>query len=187
MSDPYSQHDFRDAVYAPNSPESKSKGSWKWLWGLLIGGGLLVLLPCGGCVGFLVYMTSVGPETSVYTANELPKRFEETAREVGALEDGERILYFYSDALTDIRSGFYFVSDRKVVAYNQDAVTPLTIVAFDQIEDLQLQRDTSFLTDSEVHLTLKDGSPVSFPLSSELDRDQAFFEAIQRSIDAAKP
>lgn len=131
----------------------------------------------------MAYIGTVGPETSVYTGNEVPKRFSDTMREVGALDEGEQILYFYSDALGDIRSGFSFVSDRKVAIYSKDATTPLTIVAFDQITELELHRDTSFLEDSVITLLLQDGSPVSFPVSSEMDRDEQFFEAIQQHVD----
>jgi hypothetical protein len=136
------------------------------------------------CAGLVVYVGAVGPETSVYPGNLVPKRFLTSMRDVGALEEGEQIDFFYSDGFTDIRNGFYFVSDRKVVIYAEDAGdTPLTVVTFDEILDAHLVRDTSFLEDSEIVLELDDGRVLPFPVSSERDRDILFHEAIVRRLD----
>lgn len=155
------------------------------LW-IAVGVGICVLLPCCGMLGWFVYIGTYGPETSVYTGNEVPARFMNVMRDVGALEDGETILYFYSDALTDIRDGFYFVSDRGVAVYSDETGDkPLIKIPFDQIADADLVRDESFLGDSEITLKLKAGNPVSFPVSSEGDKDERFFEAIQDGMAKA--
>ena len=130
-----------------------------------------------------MYIGVTGPETSVYTGNQVPKRFVDTMKDVGALEPGETILYFYSDGLTDIRKGFYFVSDRKVAIYSTETGdTPLTAIPFDQIEDVDIARSDSFFDDSDVTLTLKNGGEVSFPLSQENDKDEKFVEAIKARL-----
>ena len=127
-----------------------------------------------------MYIGAVGPETSVYTGNQIPKRYLDTMTQVGALEPGENILYFYSDAITDIRDGFYFVSDRKVAIYTAESgEEPLTTVKFDEIDGVDIARSDTFLEDSEVTLTLKGGDEVSFPLSKENDKDEKFVEAIK--------
>lgn len=46
----------------------------------------------------------------------------------------------------------------------------------------KLYRDTSFINDSIITLELKAGSIVSFPVSSERDRDVKFYDAIQERI-----
>jgi len=164
-------------------PPKRGMPWWGWL---IVGFVVVVALPCFGCLGWLAYIGTVGPETSVYTGNNVPSRFIDTVKDVGALEPDETILYFYSDALSDIQNGFYFVSDKRVVIYNESTGgDPLTVVGFDQIETLDLYRDTSFLTDSEVYLELKDGSTISFPLSSETGGDERFFKAIQDGVDKA--
>jgi hypothetical protein len=107
----------------------------------------------------------------------------ETATEVGALEPGEKVRFFYSDALLEIRDGFYFVSDRSVVVYIEDGRDePLTKLTFDQIKDIEIIRDTSFLEDSQILLTTVDDELIAFPVSSEFDRDQKFFDAIDEKI-----
>jgi len=157
------------------------------LW-VLVGFGVLVLLPCCGLFGWLAYIGSYGPETSVYTGNEVPARFLDVMKDVGALEPGEKLLYFYSDALTDIRGGFYFVSDRGVVIYSEAAGDePLVRIAFEEIAEADLGREESFFIDSEITLELKDGRPISFPVSSEGSKDVRFFESIEDGIAKARP
>lgn len=162
----------------------RRRSGLRWLVFLLGGVALFALLSCGGCMIWVIYLGTYGPETSVYAGNEIPNRFIETMKSVGALEEGETILYFYSDALTDIRDGFYYVSDRRVVVYSQAAGgSPLTTVAFEEIAEMNLDRDESFFTDSQITLGLKDGRPLSFPVSSDVGGDQRFFEAIETRVD----
>lgn len=150
------------------------------IWWLVGGAAGFILLSCGGILGFMVYLGAYGPETSVYTGNRIPSRFLRTIDSVGALDDDETIVYFYSDAMTDIRDGFYFVSSKKVAVYSQQTGDePLTAIPFEEIEDVDLYRNESFFEDSEITVYLKNGRIVSFPVSSEFDRDQQFYEAIQ--------
>lgn len=153
-------------------PAAKSN---KLLWFALGGIGLFVVLPCIGCIGLVGYMGIVGPETSVYVGNQVPDRFVKTLNARGALEEGETILYFYSDAMTDISNSFSLVSDQKVAVCVEGV---LTIVQFDEIAETELIRDESFFEDSVLTLDLKNGQAVSFPVSSEYGRDERFHEAI---------
>jgi hypothetical protein len=168
------------ATHDPNAHASRHSP----LRGVALGLAVVVGLSFFTCAGFVVYGGAVGPEIHVYPGNLVPKRFITIMRDVGALEDGEQIDFFYSDSFSDIRDGFYFVSDRRVVIYAQDAGdTPLTSVAFDQIAQAHLLRDTSFIDDSEIVLELHDGRVLPFPASSERDRDVLFHQAIERRID----
>ena len=171
--------------YSPLSPESlayhqpKPRKSRLWLW-LLAGVGGFIIIVCAGLVGFIIY-AGTGPDTSVYTGNQVPQRFIETMKSVNAMDDDESLLFFYSDGFRDIKDGFYFVSDKKVVVYFDDAAgPPLTIIQFDEIADLELARNESFFVDSQITLILDDGSAVSFPVSSEFGKDKKFFDAIER-------
>jgi hypothetical protein len=166
-------------VLGPGEPRRGAGRLWLWL---LLGAGAFAMLVCGGILLAVIYVGISGPETSVYTGNQVPKRYVDIMRDVGALERGETLLYFYSDALTDIRDGFYFVSDKKVVTYSETAGSPLTAIPFEEIADVQLFRNESFFEDSQITLELKDGRPVSFPVSSEYDKDQDFLEAISQRV-----
>jgi len=184
MQDP-SQHQASMPEYGGHGEPRPTRRRIGLGWLSLVIGGVAFLgvISCGGCGIWFVYLGTYAPETSVYAGNEVPNRFIETMKSVGALEEGETILYFYSDALTDIRDGFYFVSDRRVVVYAEAAGgSPLTTVGFDEIAELDIVRDESFFTDSQITLELKDGRPVSFPVSSEVGGDERFFEAIEERV-----
>jgi len=172
-------------VQRPPAPPPKKKRLPGWAWALIVVGGL-VLLSCTGLVGFLIHVGSVGPETKVYTANEVPARFADTLRQLKLLEPGEQIRFFYSDALKDIRDGCYFVSDRKVAVYNRSSATPATTVKFDQIADVQLDSSGSKWEDGSITMTQKDGNTVAFPVSSEQGRDKLFYKAIKDRVKGAK-
>jgi hypothetical protein len=156
-----------------------------WIW-IVVGTAAGILLSCAGCFGVLAWIGTAGPETAVYSGERVPSRFTETMREIGALDDGEQIAYFYSDAVVDIKSSFYFVSDRRVVVYSDTARPPLVEVSFDEIESVELYREESFFIDSEIVLELADGSSVSFPVSSEREGDVRFAEAIEARLDDAR-
>jgi hypothetical protein len=160
-------------------PQQKSNTLW-WVLGIV--GGFVILFVFV-VVGLLTYVGTVGPETSVYSGNQLPTRFQETIEEVGALEEGEKIKYFYSDGFTDIRNGFYFVSDRNVVIYSDQLDPALTVIPFAQIDSVHLSRDESFFLDSEITVMLEDGAVYNFPVSSEYDRDSVFFQEIKKHVE----
>lgn len=143
------------------------------------------MLSCLGCVGVIAWIGTYGPDTAVYAGNSVPQRFIRTMRDVGALDEDEEILYFYSDAISDIREGFCIVSDRKAAVYSRDVEPPLTVIYFDEIADVNLYRDDSFFFDSEIIVELNDRRPVSLSVSSERDGDVRFFEAIQSRVAPA--
>ncbi len=156
---------------------------WRPLWWIAGGFAVVMLICCGGIGVGVMYIGIAGPETSVYVGNQVPERFLSTAREVGALDDDEKVRFFYSDSLVNIREGFYFVSDRKVAIYIEDGrETPLISVAFDDIASANISRDESFFEDSQIMIETTDGELIAFPVSSEFDRDEAFFKAIEEKI-----
>jgi hypothetical protein len=164
------------SLQPPPAPRAGTNPLW-WVFGAGIA---FLVVCCGGLVAGLAYVGVVGPETSVYVGNQVPERFLKTAREVRALEEGEQVRFFYSDGFTNIRDGFYFVSDQKVVIYIEDGrELPLTAIPLDKIEHVELSRDESFLNDSEITIETTDGDYFAFPVSSEFDRDEAFFRAIE--------
>ncbi len=171
---------FPEADLAPVQQTTPRRGVPIWVWGVLVIVLGLVVLPFVGLIGWVVYVGTYGPDTSVYTANRVPTRFIETMHDLEVLGEDEELLYFYSDAMTDITDGFYFVSDKKVVVYTTlYGDDPLTAIPFDQIQDVSLDRDESFLLDSEITIDLAAGDVISFPVSSEYDRDEDFYNAIR--------
>ena len=78
----------------------------------------------------------------------------------------------------DITDGFYLLTDRKVVVYSTTYFEPAILIPFDDIQELSIEYDESFFTDSVVWITRADGSTVSFPVSSEGGGDKRFYKAL---------
>lgn len=167
-----------DHTSRPDQVVPQQKKSSALIYVLVAVGGLLLLV-CGGCFTGLVFIGAVGPDTAAYKGRGIPQRFLTVAEEVGGLEAGETVHYFYSDAVLDVKNGFSYVSDRKVVVYSLADTPPLIAVPFEAIQNVTLERDESFVTDSIIMLETED-SFIRFPVSSEKNRDVGFYEAIRR-------
>lgn len=173
-------HDFSEKPQFPfHEPPRKKKKSGP-LGLILISGSVMVMLCCGGCLGFLGYVGVAGPETSIYVASDIPESYEETARKVGGLEMDEQIEFFYSDAMIDIEDSFYYVSGKKVVIYIKTESPPLTEIPFEEIMACELERDESPFLDGFVTIVTRNRDIFQIPVSSDMDRDVDFHETIVR-------
>jgi len=145
-----------------------------------------VLKILGICLAGLIGLGVIGvmvlgyrsPETYVYPGKQVPKRYMKEIRELGLLEEGEKIAYFYSDGMLDIKEGLYFVSDRHLVLYCKDWEEPKTIIDFENITKIDAEYNDSFLEDTYVTVETVSGLEVSFPVSSERKRDEKFVQHI---------
>ena len=177
----------RDSQFQPRGEflfdQQQPKNSNCLLW-LLGGFATLVVLFCGvGLVG-IVYLGFNAPKTSVYVGNRVPNKYVNRAQETGAIEKGEKIKFFYSDGIMDVRESFVLATDSKICVHIEDGrEVPLQIIEFPEIESAELDRDESFINDSEITVELKNGEHVSFPVSSEFNRDEDFFAHIQKHIN----
>jgi len=171
--------DELDALAEPpplRQTPARRRARWvPWLLGCLGLAGLVFLALLAG----LVYIGVYGPDTSVYPGSRVPSRYVETLRTVGALEPDEELLFFYSEAIVDVKNSCSFLSDRRVGMYVEGAVTPLVTISLDDVENVWLDRDTSFWVDSVITVLARDGRELWFPVSSEEDGDQRFFRALE--------
>ncbi len=115
------------------------------------------------------------PDTYVYLGNQMPKKYLKEIRTMNLLENNEKIKYFYSDGLYDIKEGFYFVTDQKLVAYSENWEEPETIIYFNEIISLEVEYHDSWYEDSYIMLKTNDGLELDFPVSSERKRDKDFY------------
>ena len=130
----------------------------------------------------LYIIGSIAPVTSVYLGRQVPKKYVEEIKGLKLLRHGEKIVYFYSDGFIDIKDGMYFVTDQNVVAYNNLWEEPETIIPFETIDSLSVDYDDSFLEDSYIFIRTLDGLEVTFPVSSERNRDKIFYEFIRKRL-----
>ena len=146
--------------------------------GLISCGGLVVL---GGMaiLGTLMYIGMVSPGTSVQYGHAVKQQYITKMRDLHLIGPGERIHFFYSDAILDIEDGMYVLTDRKLFLYSQTWEEPFVPIEFHEIQAVSLQRDDSFFTDSTLTVDLKNGDAYWFPLSSEQFVDVAFAEKLK--------
>jgi len=149
---------------------------------------IIAIAVVGACIaaligGGLLYIGIVGPETFVVSGRQMTKAHSRIIRELNLLEDAERIQYFYSDALTDIRKGMYFVTDKKLVLYNANWEESKLVAPFAAVADAQLERNESFFKDSYITIRLDNGEVWMFPVSSERGNDKAFYDYLISRIN----
>ncbi len=139
--------------------------------------GFAIVLLCSG----VLYIGAVSPEKRVVSGAQLPTRFVDTIRQLELIDDDERIRLFYSDGLIGIKEGMYFVTDRQLVIYSESYEQPAIRIAFDQIKAIDAAYSDSWLSDSSVWVTLKDGAAYVFPLGMEAGGDRRFVETLRES------
>jgi hypothetical protein len=127
----------------------------------------------------LVVIGTFGPDTAVYPGRQLPKRFLSTIESLNLIAKDEKIRYFYSDGLIDIKTGMYFVTDRTLVLYSSEWAEPKIIIPLTNITSMEVEYDDSFFGDSMVFVTTRSGEEFTFPVSSEKGLDKKFIQAIQ--------
>ena len=113
----------------------------------------------------LMVIGIISPETYIYRENEIPKRYLTEIKELGLVDADEKIRFFYSDALYDIKEGMYFVTDRRLTIYLKEWDDPVHQLQLAEIDYLDAQYDDSFITDSWIRITTEFGEEAEFPLS----------------------
>jgi len=153
---------------------------------LLIGCGAFAALAVVSLLVFVVVVGIYGPDAAVVPGPQLPTRFVSTIRDLGLLAAGEEIRLFYSDSLVDIRDGMYFLTDRKLVIYDDDFAEPAIVVPLTELEAIDVHYDDSFFADSEIQVTRDDGTETWFPVSNDQGGDKRFYEALREAWADAK-
>lgn len=128
-------------------------------------------------LGFVV-LAMLGPETSVYSGKQLPAKYIKVIESMDLIEQNESIKYFYSDAIYDIRSGMYFVTDKNLVLYSKAWAEPANIIPLNSIKSVYSQAEDSFNGDIVVTVITDNDDSYIFPVSVENGTDKHFIDAL---------
>jgi hypothetical protein len=141
---------------------------------------LLIGIPSLLVLAFIILcvLASFGPDTEVVPGKQLEAKYLSGMRELGVLHNDEQVMYWYSDALFDFRSGFYFFTNKKVVVYSNEFEAPAIIVPYSDIVDIDFVENPSWIEDSQITLYCSDGSSVFFPVSSDNGGDKKFHDLL---------
>lgn len=129
-------------------------------------------------IGYLMFISSFWPETEVVPGRMLKKKYLSFVEEQRLIEDGDEIIYWYSDGFTDFKNGFYFFTKEKVVVYSQDWENPAIIVPFNVVDNIYFKQSNSFFEDSLIVLMLNDDTEVWIPVSNEKGGDKRFHKTL---------
>lgn len=95
-------------------------------------------------------------------------------------------VFFYSDAIFDIKEGMYFVTDHKLTVYTEEWDEPIHQFELANIDSIDAQYNDSFIEDSWMIITTQLGDGAEFPLSSENKRDRLFVQHIEDHAPLAR-
>lgn len=154
-------------------PARKSRGPLFYIASII--GGLVLII-----FSTLMIVGAMSPPVEVIPGKQVDKEYISFAREQDLLEPRENMHFWYSDAMIDFKSGFYFFTDSKVVVYSKDWEEPALVMPFEEITDIEFEHQPSAIEDSQVTLYLKDESFVYFPLSSDNGGDLRFYEKMKK-------
>lgn len=165
----------------PYPPPPARRGMPTWAKVLLVLGGAGIL-GVAALFGVLIYIGVNSPGTAVIPGRQLKSKFVKQINQLGVLEPGEQIEYFYSDAMIGIEDGFYLVTDRAVILYSRNWTPPVIRVDYADIRDTSTSFSTSWFIDSVMVLTLDDGTVISVPAATENGGDKRMYDAIDARV-----
>lgn len=145
--------------------------------------GCVIGLPITLFLVFITYIGVVGPDTKIVTGQRIKHAHKRTIQDLQLLEKDEKIEYFYSDALTDVKDGMYMITNKHLILYSDFLEPPKNIIPFVAIKEVDLERHLGFFEDSEITVSLYNGLEFYFPLSTELSGDKRFTQRLKEKAN----
>ena len=129
----------------------------------------------------LLAETQLIPSTKAVKGHELRQATIQQLVDHGVLEADETVQYFYSVGFISYLEDGNLFTDRRVISYQSlDSDEPyLDAATFDEIAGLDISYSESFLDDSLIEVTLKNGDSFYLYVSAEEKGDRKFFKALE--------
>ncbi|WP_143549367.1 hypothetical protein [Rhodopirellula bahusiensis] len=141
---------------------------------------LMAIIALFAAVGWGL-MTGHVADTKVLPGGKLPPRITKIVSASAGLAQDERILFFYSSAMTPEGDG-NLLTDRRVVSYVADGTdTWCDSIALDEVESVDFIQSDSWLEDSTIVIVSTDGYELTLYASNEGGGDVRFVDAIRRA------
>ena len=131
--------------------------------------------------------TGFFPKDSVVRGDQLASRDVKYLQRAGVVEPGDRIAFFYSDAMWSMRNDGNGISQRHVFSYWKDEDDHLQIeqVDFDKIDDIAVHWSTSAFENTIVEVYRRDRSKVVLYLSHQGWKDKTFVKELKARVKKA--
>ena len=150
---------------------------------LLVGCGVVI----GGIVGLLMLVGLAIEAGSVPDANALPKgklhpRVITQLRELGIIESDEDVQFFYSAALFSIEADGNLFTDKRAISYQKtDEQLELYSATYQEIASLEFNQRDTWVDDSTIIVTKKDGDWFALIVSTGAQGDELFFKLLEET------
>lgn len=156
--------------------DGKMSGGMKALIGCAAGcGGLMAL----GMIGFIV-LAMMAPEDNIVAGSQMPSEQVQTLKSIGALNDDEQIVYFYTVGLMDITEGGSFFTDKRVVNYIPVGETGHHIneASYEEITAINPTWSTSWIDNTIFTIEKDDGTFFDLEVTALEQADKRFHQRL---------
>ena len=160
----------------------------KLMIGCLIAAGALI-------AAAVVFLLAIGialeagylPDTVAQPAGKIHARYISQLTQMKVVGQDERVLYFYSAALFSIRNDGNLFTDKRVIAY-QESSGELDVLSatYDEIESIDFESSESWIDDSWITVTKKDGTFFVLYVSTEANGDKNFYNTLNQTWQKKK-
>jgi len=125
------------------------------------------------------------PENSHTAGSRLWDHNSEFLQQVGLLQKGEKVLYFYSDGVLSIEDDGNILTDAKVISYWKDDETKEFFVEtarYEDIETIETDYSDNFTDPTVITIRRNDGSDFILVVPSQENRDVAFVDELESRL-----
>jgi len=151
---------------------------------------VLLCLLGASLLGLAIFGTVAGtPSTKVLMGGEIDAKHIEWLRAAGILNSDEIVEFFYSSGILSIKGKGSLVTDKRVVAYENDSDShkPTVQSAFyKDIKDINVEYSDSAFADTEVTISKGEDDEFSLMLSAEDKLDRKCVERLMHLWKTAK-
>jgi hypothetical protein len=141
----------------------------------------ILIIILGSAITIFSFLSTFNilPSTHVITGEKLSNSNLQFLRQKGLINDNETIIHFYSGSIFSIKNDGNFYTNQSVVSYESLSDKLYSDYAFySEIEDIKVEYSTSYLEDTEITITKKDGASFILLVSNEEHLDKVFVKGL---------
>jgi hypothetical protein len=181
--DPDALDPFEDASLEDRSRPALRKGL---VIGCAIAAAISAALALIGFIGLIALglLMDEGriPNSAAVPGRELTATTLDFLHSEGLLGEDERVLFFYGDGFLSVRADGNFFTDRRAVSYwEDDDEVRFEAAGYHEIEGVVFEPDDSLFANSVITIERVDGSQFGLVVSNEANKDEEFFELLDRT------
>jgi hypothetical protein len=162
--------------------------------------GKKVLIGCGIAFGIFIALiivlilvlgaaieTGYIPEETALPAGKIHPRYIRQLKQIGVINPDEKVLYFYSGSLVSVKNeGNLYTKDRVISYQKYNDELEIYSAPYHEIAAIEFEPSESWIEDSNITVTLIDGSWFEFSISTFSDGDKKFYNKLLETWERNK-